>query len=93
MFFSLRELTFHYSDTLAKKAGAARATRHVDVLVCLDRFFSPMEHIIVESFSRGIITLRAGNASARFAAEAKKEKLLLCFKKHNIPVKKIICKI
>lgn len=93
MFFSFRDLIFNYSDALAKKNGASRAARRTDVSVCLNALFPPQKRIVVESFSRGILTLRAGHASARFAAEIKKEKLLLCFKKHNIPVKKIICKI
>lgn len=93
MFFSLRRLISNYSDALLQKKSASRAAYYTDFSVCLDRFFYQTEHITVESFSRGIVTLRARHASARFAVETKKEKLLLCFKKNKIPVKKIICKI
>ncbi|MBU6415470.1 hypothetical protein KGQ34_04510, partial [Patescibacteria group bacterium] len=61
MFFSLRGLIANYSDALSQRASASRAARYADFSVCLNPFFSQKEHIAVESFSRGILTLRTGH--------------------------------
>lgn len=93
MFFSLRELVFNYSDALVKKAATSHRRRYADLYVCLDAFFSQKENIVIESFFRGVLTLRAAHASALFSVESKKENILRCFKKNNIPVKKIVCRV
>ncbi len=78
---------------LSRRATNHFADKEGGFYICLDPFFSKKEKIIIESFSRGILTLKVPHASALFSIESKKEKILLCFKQKKIPVKKIICRV
>lgn len=93
MFSSFQQLISNYLDIVSRRSSVSSVNKQKNFHACLDGFFPKKENIIIESFSRGILTIKAPHASVLFDIELKKEKILFCFQKNNIPVKKIVCKI